>query len=89
MLQTNYIVNGKAPSEYLKKSKIEQNAVWGTTDEILVASSWLKVPIYVWHQFGKKLCWHCHDLLKLGRKTDNTIYLNNASGNHFQIVIGS
>ena len=42
MLQTNYIVNGKAPSEYLKTSKMEQNAVWGTTDEIPVASSWLK-----------------------------------------------
>ena len=86
MLQTNYIVNGKAPSEYLKTSKMEQNAVWGTTDEIPVASSWLKVPIYVWHRFGKKLCWHCHDLLNLGRKTDNAIYLNNASGNHFQVL---
>ena len=88
MLQTNSKVNGKAPSEYLKTSKMEQNAVWGTTDEILVASSWFKVPTYVWHWFGKKLCWHCHDLLKLGRKTDNAIYLGNASGNHFQIVIG-
>ena len=67
---------------------MEQNAVWGTTDEILVASSWLKVPIYVRHRFGKKLCWHCHDLLKLGQKTDNAIYLNNTSENHFQTVIG-
>ena len=52
MLQTNYEVYVKAPSEYLKTSKMEQNAVWGITDEILVVSSWLKVPLYSMYGIG-------------------------------------
>ena len=88
MRQINYVASGKSPSEYLKTTKMEEDRVWGTTDELLVASSWLKTPIFVWCQFGKVFCWHCHDVLNLGRGTNNAIYLNNSSGNHFQVVAG-
>ena len=88
MRQINYVASGKSLSEYLKTAKMDKDRVWGTTDELLVASSWLKTPIFVWCQFGKVFCWHCHDVLNLGRGTNNEIYLNNSSGNHFQVVAG-
>ena len=55
MIQMNLPVNGIPPLVYLTKSKMRQDGVWGTTDELMTASCWLHALIFVWHCFGKNI----------------------------------
>lgn len=43
--------------QYLKISKMLDDKVWGTDQEIIAASSWLKIPIFVYTKYGSTWLW--------------------------------
>jgi hypothetical protein len=66
---------------HVRESGMQKNGVWGTTDELFSASRLLKSTIAVWSQFGASKSWQLHG------EGDPTLYLDNGSGDHFNVVM--
>ena len=94
----NYIRNGMidsylttSPIEYLISSQMElfEQNVWGSDVEIYAAAQLFETDIYVysaWGNNGNK--WLKFTSYTNGNACDESMYLTNASGNHFNAVLG-
>ena len=69
-------------------STMRQSETWGTSDEIQAACNLLETKILVWSLFGKRIVWHAFDPMPQTDQAETaTVYLNHASGNHYEPVI--
>ena len=59
--------------------------VWGTTTEILAAAKLFHVNVFVWAKFGPTYSWHVHKLKDI--MVNESVYLENKSGLHFNVVL--
>ncbi len=80
---------GSSVDEYLLRTKMRNDGVWGTDIEILTAASLFCTDIYVYTKFG-----HNHRWVKFSRTMLNeplpvgnhSIYIQNSSQVHFDVV---
>lgn len=67
-----------------KAGEMRQNKVWGTTTEILAAAEMFQLNVCVWASFGRVHTWHIHK--PKGDTATQSVYLENKTGNHFNVV---
>lgn len=75
-----------ASTENIKVESMRQNKVWGTTTEMLAAANMFHVNVCVWAKFGSMHTWHIHRP-KCREVVNESVYLDNKAGNHFNVVI--
>lgn len=75
-----------ASTENIKVDSMRQNKVWGTTTEMLAAANMFHVNVCVWAKFGSMYTWHIHRP-KCREEVNESVYLDNKAGNHFNVVI--
>ena len=65
---------------------MRQNKVWETTTEMLAAVDMFHVNVCVWAKLGHTHTWHIHRP-KGNVAVNESVYLENNAGNHFNVVI--
>ena len=76
--------------EYLARTKMDRNAVWGTDVEILSAASLLQTDIYIYTKVRNAHKWHKFSRTMLGGKlpsNDCSIYIQHTNGNHYDVML--
>lgn len=76
--------------EYLARTKMNKNGVWGTDVEILSAASLLRTDIYVYTKLGNTHKWYKFSRTMLdGKLPDNdcSIYIKHTNGVHYDVVL--
>ncbi|XP_066958565.1 uncharacterized protein [Macrobrachium rosenbergii] len=72
-------------TEKTRDDSMRQDKVWGTTTEILAAANLFNVNVFVWAKFGPTHTWHIHK--PKDSVVNETVYLENKSGFHFNVVV--
>ncbi|XP_063435689.1 uncharacterized protein LOC134716610 [Mytilus trossulus] len=75
-----FIVN-----EYMKRTNMIEDNVWGTELEIIAAADLLKTDIFTYLE-GKWIKYSSKQICSKNNVNDQAIYLNNV-GNHYEVVI--
>ena len=76
--------------EYLARTKMNKNGVWGTDVEILSAASLLRTDIYVYTKLGNTHKWYKFSRTMLdGKLPDNdcSIYIKHTNGVHYDVAL--
>ena len=76
--------------EYLTRSSMENDTVWGTDVEIFAASSLLKTDIYVHTKVGNNFKWLLFSKRMLNGslpKNQCAIYIKHVNGVHYDVVL--
>ena len=82
------LIEEKGDVDYLKRTKMRQDKVWGTTGEIFAASELFQIPIFTYHKVGNRFTWSQHRGPKVTKNHNykHAIFLENRSGIHFNVV---
>ena len=87
--QMNEYLNDNT-KDYINKSGMLDNGVWATDAEILATASLIETDIIVYGTYGLKLRWMIFPCsLTLTRLSSYALFLDNSTGNHFDVVISS
>ena len=76
--------------DYLARSGMRNDRVWGTDIEILSASSLLNTDIYVYSKFGEAFRWSKFSQTMLNQsapENKTAIYIQNITGVHYDVVL--
>ena len=65
---------------------MRQEKIWGTTTEIFPASELYQIPIFAYHKVAKRFTWSQHRGTNVTINYRNTIFLENRSGIHYNLV---
>lgn len=80
----NPIVYNETPEDYLKRTKMRENGVWGTDIEIYFAAKVFNCSIFVYSKHG-----HSYELLEFkpeNKTTSLAIYLHHKNSDHYDVV---
>lgn len=74
-------------SDYIRSSRMAEERVWGTDIEIFAAASLLSTDIYVYGSTGTNFTWNKSMLDGLPPQNTRSIYIQNTSGVHYDVVL--
>ncbi|XP_061165629.1 uncharacterized protein LOC133198499 [Saccostrea echinata] len=78
------IVRDETPDDYLKRTRMRENRVWGTDIELYFAAKCLNCTIFVYSKHGKIYDWL--EFKPMNKNTDLAIYLHHKNGDHYDVV---
>lgn len=91
-LSAGDMVTNEGGVDYVRRTNMRHQGTWATLDEIFAAARVLNAPVFVWATFGTSgNVWHRHkagpaDKAGPEDKAGPAVYLDNSSGNHFDVV---
>nr|XP_047127156.1 uncharacterized protein LOC124808083 [Hydra vulgaris] len=75
---------------HICKTRMLEDATWATDAEIIGCASFMEVDIQVYSKYGEKTKWMIYPCsLRLNKLSDYSIFLDNSTGFHFDVVINS
>ncbi|XP_063435688.1 uncharacterized protein LOC134716608 [Mytilus trossulus] len=83
--QFNSFLDSETVNEYMKRTNMIEDNVWGTELEIIAAADLLKTDIFTYLE-GKWIKYSSKQICSKNNVNDQAIYLNNV-GNHYEVVI--
>ncbi|XP_063411255.1 uncharacterized protein LOC134694188 [Mytilus trossulus] len=83
--QFNSFLDSETVNEYMKRTNMIEDNVWGTELEIIAAADLLKTDIFTYLE-GKWIKYSSKQICSKNNVNDQAIYLNNV-GNHYEVVL--
>ncbi|CAC5398438.1 unnamed protein product [Mytilus coruscus] len=83
--QFNSFLDSETVNEYMKRTNMIEENVWGTELEIIAAADLLKTDIFTYLE-GKWIKYSSKQICSKNNVNDQAIYLNNV-GNHYEVVL--
>lgn len=83
----NYLA--KNIHSYISQSKMDKAATWATDAELIGSASYFGCDIYVYAQHGEKLQWVNYPVSFTSAPTEEALFLENVSANHFNVVLAT
>ncbi|CAC5426693.1 unnamed protein product [Mytilus coruscus] len=83
--QFNSFLDSETVKEYVKRTNMTEDNVWGTELEIIAAADLLKTDIFTYLE-GKWIKYSSKQICSKNNVNDQAIYLNNV-GNHYEVVL--
>ena len=75
---------------HICKTKMLENVTWATDAKIIGCASFMQVDIQVYSKYGAKTKWMIYPCsLRLNQLSDYSIFLDNSTGIHFDVVINN
>ena len=77
--------------DYLARSQMRSNGIWGTDVDILTATCLLNTDIYVYAKYGRTFKWSRFSPTMLNQSPSEiqaSVYVQNTSGIHYDVVVG-
>ncbi|XP_071152909.1 uncharacterized protein [Mytilus edulis] len=81
----NSFLDSETVNEYMKRTYMIEDNVWGTELEIIAAADLLKTDIFTYLE-GKWIKYSSKQICSKNNVNDQAIYLNNV-GNHYEVVL--
>ena len=79
-----HLVNNETSEDYLNRTQMRENGVWGTDIELYFAAKFLNCSIFVYSKHGQSYDWL---EFKPEIKTEKlAIYLNHKNSDHYDVV---
>jgi len=83
IFQQNYVIY-----LYPNSSSVDRDGVWATDAEIISTANLLACDINVYCKMGEKLNWQRFpSQFTLSQSTDACLYLDNSSGDHYDVTL--
>lgn len=80
----NPIVHGETPDDYLNRTRMKENGVWGTDIELYFAAKFFNCSIFVFSKYGKAYDWL--EFKPENKNTNLSIYLDHKNCDHYDVV---